>query len=204
MDYSEYRRLLMLILFIFCGYGFLRDQNLNINRGYSFLMGSGLYVIGGGICRFQDCFYKSYSRKRLIVLYLFLVVINTILVTVFKRGNFVDEYAWRLYSYNNPLVFIESLCFFLIVLCTAKKWNCITIIAKSTLAIYIIHSTCWQTRYRGIIIKRILTGNVLLDLCFLLLFALFIILVGTFYYFIFEKVLMKYIKKVSLLLSKAG
>lgn len=123
---------------IFCTYGFFTNGALfNVNKGYSFLFAIYLYILG------RYLRYSSRKRKRYLYIYVLLsLIVGAGVYYLYNNGN--GEMAWKLYSYNNPLILIASVCFFCSFLSINIKNNKICqyiyIISKNTFFIYVISS----------------------------------------------------------------
>lgn len=186
----------VLVLAVFCGYGFFADTNLLIRNGYSFLMASGLYIVGGGIKKQQDYLMKHYSEKHVLLTYMLVVLINYLCVVFMNHRN-LHDLSWKLYSYNNPLVFIASITLFLVVLRWKSHWKIASIVGQSTLSIYIIHSTCWLTQIRRAGIQKLATGVIWIDVISLISYACVIVAIGCLYQTIQKRSLLKLAHKLS-------
>ncbi len=147
---KDHFRLYILGILIVCGgYGFLHDVNLHINRGYSFLMAMALYLIGAGIHKFD---LKGFYNKNLFV-FLACGIFNSLIFCGFIVLDMRQE-AWNLFAYNNPLILLESIFLLLFVKGMSnnrfEKYKWISALSKSTLTVYLLHSTCWLTKLRHI------------------------------------------------------
>ena len=184
---------LIIVVLFFSIYSNYRDDVLHINRGYSLIWGSILYLLGGFINKFKI------KNKYAIYVYFLLAIINSIIIYIlFKLHRF--DLAWQQYSYNNILVFFESISLFIWFNSINKKINktkIITFFASSTLVTYLLHSTCWLTILRNYPIKVLVINNHFkLGIILLPLYAIFI-------YFICSIISLLYDKTVKLLINKA-
>lgn len=147
ISYSMSKKTFIGIVMICCGYGFIFDVNLHINKGYSFLMAMALYIIGG-IIEKRDMRVKSLTN---ILIAIVCILVNTIGVVSFYILGY-GNISWKIYSYNNPLVLTYSVAVLLIFInVSGKKDNkLLTNYAMGTLTVYMIHSTCWLSEMRAI------------------------------------------------------
>lgn len=139
-----------LICFI---YGFFIDARLHILNGYSFLMAIILYIMGGIIRRWE----VRIKNKVSFLAYFLCAMANTIVVIlcyVCGKGN----YAWKMYSYNNLLIVIESVALLFIFLNKkqCKEMKIINKFATGTITVYLLHSTCWLSQMRYLPIEYLI------------------------------------------------
>ncbi|MCR5324863.1 MAG: acyltransferase family protein [Lachnospiraceae bacterium] len=200
LEISDSALFCLIIIVVFCGYGFFIDKNLNIGSGYSFLMASALYILGGIIKKHKDYILSKYSGKKILYIYLITVLTNTIIICTLNWFE-INDFSWNMYSYNNPLVFVSSLSFFIFFLTTKNKWNFAEFIAKSTLSVYIFHSTCWLSTIRGMGLKVVLVGINCLDWIILLLYAIFVVFLGAVYHYILKKSVFGFVETLSVVTS---
>ena len=149
MTKRQYGFYMIGIFFICFGYGFLMDTNLHINHGYSFLMAMVLYLAGAGIHKFKIQNIKG------IPAYFALAMVNGIVIAaVYFLLN--GKWAWLMYAYNSPLIVLESISLLigfskLQVKHTVGRY--VSKLAKSTLMVYLLHSTCWLSFFRTYPVK---------------------------------------------------
>ena len=141
----QFRYYCYCFLIIFCIYGFIYDINLHANSGYSLIFAMALYVLGGLIAKHL----RDIDRHELTILIFLLglvFIINTIAITVvdYVLGGI---YTWKMFSYNNPLILLQSVFLLIIFKNVGFKEPTSGLIlsfwAKGTLCVYLIHSTCW-------------------------------------------------------------
>lgn len=192
---KEQRNLLVFLYLIWCGYAFLIDNpTIGANRGYSVGMAIVLYITGDYISKKR----KEKSAGKLALLYIGFSGINGILcviLLIFEKQNWV----WKVYSYNNPLVVCGSIALFLVFcsLCYNFRYN-IASLGKYTLYIYIVHSTPVFASYYMNMYKRLSKGNVFECLIesFILMLILYLIglLIGVLYEIIWNLIETKFLK----------
>ena len=136
---NELSRISIIFFCVLCLYGFITDNPVvGVNSGYSIIFSLYLYLIGY-LIRTNFCFH---NHKNCLVIYAVLAIINSAFALAFiYLGK--QELAWKIFSYNNPLVVFGSICFFVFF----KNLNS-EIINKNKMSfgrksfyIYIIHST---------------------------------------------------------------
>lgn len=98
-----------------------------------------LYIVGNTLL-----YYKVFFEKISInILILFFLLLNLALVTVYSVSaeNLLGSIVWRLsFPYSSPLLLCNSIIFFLIFSKINIQSKAINWMAKSSLAIYLIHS----------------------------------------------------------------
>ena len=184
------------VIFICCGYGFLIDSNLHIINGYSYLMAVALYLLGGILSKIM--FIRN--TRKCIFYSILCVTINSALVLFFYLVG-CGDIAWKMYSYNNPLVVLYSIFILLIFLNIPENLNLKIIekLATSTFCVYIVHSTNWLSEIRKIPIVFLVTRyGFLTAICFLPCYIMLIYLVGFCIDYFYEK----YNKKLIELLQR--
>lgn len=127
--------LIGLLLVINCYFGFFWGDNVN-NNGYTLMQFVLMYVIGRHI-RVHGFELKQHWAT--------LLFFSTSLVNgaFFYTAFYFDcgSIAWRLTYYNNPLVIVSAIAFFLIFLKIRIKSRAINYLSASALAIYLIQNT---------------------------------------------------------------
>lgn len=189
---KEAKIFFIITIIIFSLYSSFNDNNILLNKGYSFLWGMILYMLGGYIKK-----YKIENRKGLLFYFLFAIINSIIISIIFKLNN--HTLAWQQYAYNNIFVLLESLSLFVYFnsLDTLKhKYKVISLLASSTLITYLLHSSCWLTKYRNIPVKKLIeTNNFKLALILLPFYALFIYLLCTMVSIVYNNTIQKGINK---------
>ncbi len=180
MNKSESKYFVILFAVICCFYGFIKDTNLHINNGYSFLMAMALYFVGGIIRRYiPEC--DDIIRKKCLYVFIMLWTVESvaIYVTALKNG----IWAWHMYSYNQPFIVVRSVLMIIIFRNINLKSRLFKIIisalAPATLMTYLLHSTCWLQTLRAVPIEFV-CNNYSFEVAFVLLpaYAIFILLIG--------------------------
>ena len=184
--------LFIIIILFFVLYPNIDDGVTNINSGYSLIWGLSLYIIGGLINKFKV------MNKKGILLYFIFAIINSITIYLLFKGNRFDL-AWKQYSYNNILVFLQSISLFIGFNSLKKQignHKIISLFASSTLITYLFHSTCWLTILRNYPVKTLIINN-----CFsigILILPFYAIII----YFICSIVSLSYDKTIKILINK--
>lgn len=189
---KEAKYFFIVIVLVFSLYSYYSDANILIGGGYSLIWGCSLYLLGGYINKF-----KINDNKGLIYYFLF-VIANTIIIYLLYKNNRYDL-AWKQFSYNNILVFLESISLFIWFNSIKKKINkhkVITFFASSTLITYLLHSTCWLTILRNYPVKILINNNLFyLGIVLLPIYALLI-------YFICSIVSLIYDKTIKIIINR--
>jgi len=133
--------LIGLLLVINCYFGFFWGDKVN-NNGYTLMQFVLMYVIGRHI-RVHGFELKQQWAT---VLFLGTSLINGAL---FYAAFYLDHgsIAWRLTYYNNPLVILSAIAFFLIFLKIRIQSRAINYLSASALAIYLIQNTPLVSSY---------------------------------------------------------
>jgi len=136
---EEQKKLVIIMMFIWCGYTFLIDNEvIGANRGYSLGFAIVLYIIG------------NYIRKSNIeikwqitfLIYICVTILNGLAIIGFSAVG-KQKFGWKLYSYNNPLVLAGAISLILLFchIRTTSFLRKISHLGKYTFYIYIFHST---------------------------------------------------------------
>lgn len=119
------------------------DLDPGINHGYSIFSFITMYMIG----RYLNLYgFSSFARKFSFLLYIFIsVIIAVIAYFIFSYlGKFgiSNSYFIRMYDYNNPLVILASIYFFItFVSLKIKNIKLINYLSQSVLTILLIHGS---------------------------------------------------------------
>ena len=146
MSQKQYKYLLT-ILFISLSCMFtIYPQNtaLGTASGYSVIRFIFLYLFAGYIRIYKQD--KKLSSIKLLIIFVVSVIAQIsikVALTKIKGVNIVDDYSRNLISYNNVIVFIQSVSIFLLfknINIENKITNkCIMFFSSSTFAVYLIH-----------------------------------------------------------------
>lgn len=133
--------LIVLLLVINCYFGFFWGDKVN-NNGYTLMQFVLMYVIGRHI-RVHGFELKQHWAA---LLFLGTSLINGAL---FYAAFYFDygSIAWRFTYYNNPLVILSAIAFFLIFLKIRIQSRAINYLSTSALAIYLIQNTPLVSSY---------------------------------------------------------
>lgn len=139
---------------------FTNDIAFYNNNGFSTTNFIFLYFIGSYINKYDfNLFSKLKNNSRiilLIIICILLALFNTTLrhyfINIFgKNNNLLDFIGWifvdRSNSYCNPIVIIQTICYFLIFKNIKITNRIINIVASSTLGIYLIHDNEFVRNY---------------------------------------------------------
>lgn len=163
----------LFFLVLFCLIAFVNDGVVALGRGYTFLFSVFSYITGRMMSMYQ--LFVPKTVKRSIAYWLlgtFLTAIGAISFICFGKGT----YAWHMFSYNSPFVFLSSVFFiwaFIKMPQNDGRFD-ITKISKHVLAVYLIHSSNdFVAAFRNIPMQWIATHhiNYALQLIFLLIYA---------------------------------
>lgn len=166
---------LIYIFFVsaFCLIAFVNDGVVALGRGYTFLFSVFSYITGRMMSMYQ--LFAPKTVKRSIMYWLlgtFFTAFGAIFFIYFGKGT----YAWHMFSYNSPFVFLSSI-FFIWTFIKMPQRNGrfdITTISKHVLAVYLIHSSNdFVAAFRNIPMQYISSHhiNYALQLVFLLTYA---------------------------------
>lgn len=146
-DKRKYSIFIITLFAITCIYGFAFDKDvINVNGGYLLIYAIFLYFTGNFIKTYDiinDC-------KKMHILYMLAGGVNFLLalfLVYLGKGNM----AWKLFSYNNPIVYIQAIALFisfLTIKCNGRIGIFIGRFGQYTLGIYLIHSHSLLIPYR--------------------------------------------------------
>lgn len=123
------------LLVINCYFGFLWGDKVN-NNGYALMQFILMYIIG----RYISIYGVNFRQNKAIVLYVLFSLFNGVLFFLsYRMGH--ESIAWKLTYYNNPLVVISSIMFFVVFLNISVKSKLINYLATSALSIYLIQNS---------------------------------------------------------------
>ncbi len=133
-------------------YGWLFNGMRDFEDGYTTISFIGLYMLANYVRHSQSQFFKL-SRKVDILIYILISCALTILSLILCASNHSYEF---LFAYNNPLVVISSLYFFLYFTKLSLQSRIINNIATSSFAIYLLHCNPFFFRqiYTSTVSKR--------------------------------------------------
>ena len=164
--------LIGLLLIINCYFGFFWGDKVNDN-GYTLMQFVLMYVIGRHIRAHGFELKKHWAA----LLFLGTSLINGAL---FYASFYLDygSIAWRLTYYNNPLVILSAIAFFLIFLKIRIHSRAINYLSASVLAIYLIQNTPLVSSYyyRAVSNFHIEHSNIWLSLALITVMAVVICL----------------------------
>lgn len=133
-------------VFFFCVIGFFADYVrpiMGTNYGYSVIWASIPYLYGR-IIKLKGSEIKKRKPIFWISLYFVFTVVNYAIIAPLiwlEKGTF----AWHFYGYNNPLIFIQSICFFMAFLSAKpivrkRLSKFISLVAGHTFGVYLLHT----------------------------------------------------------------
>ncbi|MBB4036343.1 surface polysaccharide O-acyltransferase-like enzyme [Dysgonomonas hofstadii] len=133
---SEFIALLIIWSVITFYFGYLWQKDVNYN-GYNVMNFIFLYFIG----RFIAMHTLNVTTTKRQFLYLGIYILCSVISTVFiiTKSSDIHSITNRFYIYNSPVVFISAISFFLFFRTLKFKNRFINWIAKSALAVYLIH-----------------------------------------------------------------
>ena len=155
LDQKKHRKLIILLFIMFSIIPTITNQNTFSNNGHTLIQFVFLYILGAYLKKYptsNNLHFKNYSNKKKfmifsslfvslgIINYLIFFFSKTILAT--QPGEFVTYVCEAIqnntYFYQNPLIIIQSVCYFLMFETFSFKSRIINYIASSIFAIYII------------------------------------------------------------------
>lgn len=151
-----------------------------INKGYSLMFAMFLYLLGDLIKEYN----KELDSKCIFIIFSLVTIINFSVVWILPQEN-----IWGYFSYNNPMIVINSSClFYLMTKLKIGYIKSINVIAQYTLLIYIIHSNySFQNIYKKLI-QCLLTKNIIHDFVVIVICLIFLYLLCLLISIIYEKI----------------
>ena len=134
---SYIRFLIVVLLFVSCYLGFIQKDRVFNYNGYTIIQFIMLYLIG----RYIKTYWKmSYTKIVNYLVFLFSLLLNmSIVYYIIHNGEAVN--AWWMFSYNNPVLIIQSVSFLLIFANLNFYNGIINKLSKSALGIYLLQNT---------------------------------------------------------------
>lgn len=138
---KTFRLYIILLLIVNVGIGYCLNDRVN-KTGYNIMNFIMLYYIGRFLNRNFEQHVAYLKRKWLWLVYILSSAMLFIGFIILSKYMDSTRIALKWFGYNNPLVLISSVAFFLIFALTKMK-NSVVIntIAASTLVVYICHSS---------------------------------------------------------------
>lgn len=156
-DKRKYTFLIITLFLVTCIYGFAFDKDvINVNNGYSLIYAIFLYFTGNYIKTYD--IVATLKKIKPHILYMLAGGVNFFLVAAFVylgKGHI----AWKLFSYNNPIVYIQAIVLllsFLTIKCNGQIGRVVGSFGQYTLGIYLIHSHTLLIPYRFRILETII------------------------------------------------
>lgn len=155
LNQQNHRKLLLLLFVMFSIIPIITYQNTFTNDGFTIIQFIFLYLLGAYLKKYptsQNIHFKNYSSKKKIIIFSFLFVVlgffNYLLFFFSKTilemnpGEFITYICNAIkscsYLYSNPIIIIQSVCYFLIFENFNFKNKLINYISNSLFATYII------------------------------------------------------------------
>lgn len=158
-DKKRYSLFLAVFFFLCCLYGFIFESDvLGINSGYSLLFAIFLYCTGNYIKVFEK---EKNEKTYYIFIYIISIILNYILIISLVYIN-KSVWGWKMFSYNNPLIYIEAIMLFMLFVKFYKQNKIAKVLSKISpyvLAVYLISSNEFLIPYRFAYLKEILEGS---------------------------------------------
>lgn len=126
--------LIGLLLVVNCYFGFLWGDKVN-NNGYALMQFILMYIIG----RHIRTFGINLKRQSAFLLYIISSLTNGVIFYIAATSGY--EFVWKTTYYNNPLVIISAIFFFIAFLRIEIRSKIINYLSSSSLAIYLIQNT---------------------------------------------------------------
>ena len=155
LDQKEHRNLLILLFIMFSIIPTVTSQNTFANNGHTLIQFIFMYILGAYFGKYsisKNIHFKNYTNKKKIAIFtfgfFFFGIINYLIFYISKNillmnpGNFMtyvcNSIQANTYFYQNPLIIIQSICYFLIFENFHFENKFINYIASSVFATYII------------------------------------------------------------------
>lgn len=133
---GNYLKHLTIGLFVIsCYFGFIWNSSVNVD-GYTLIQFITMYTVGRYISK-KDISWNRY--KCIIVWILCSGVIAFIMYFCWMRG--LNNWAWRMTYYNNPLLIAASICIFQVFKSLRFHSRLVNKMAASALSIYLVQSS---------------------------------------------------------------
>lgn len=178
---KQYLMFVIIICLVFGIFDFLTDNFIiRSNNGYSLISAIYMYIIGGGVKKF-DIVKSEKEKNKFLITYVVLCIINFLIsligIYIIKDGNMV----WRLYSYNNILNILSSIAllrYFKRVTIKEKYNNLILWISPSVLAVYFLHSSSWLGKIRNMpLVYLVDKVNIVILVMLMIVYSIFIFVI---------------------------
>lgn len=152
-------------------FGFLWQGDINRN-GANIMNFIYLYLIGRYI--FLHCIDKYRNNRKIIISYVSLAVLVFVLSDLEYLLTSGKLHYGILFGYNNPIIIIESIAFFLMFRNLKLKNKVINYISVSSLSVYLLHENIYVSDYVYSTLSSALYSVALLDKFILLLLFSFV------------------------------
>lgn len=200
LNQQEHRKLLILLLIMFSLIPTITNQNTFSNNGHTLIQFIFMYIVGAYFGKYpisQNIHFRNYSSKKKIVIFtfgfFFFGIINYLMFYLTKNiltmhpGKFMtyvcNSVQVNTYFYQNPLIIIQSICYFLIFENFKFKNKFINYISSTVFTTYIITENPYVLgilyRWLGINTGQIFDGfSIVIHvlICSVLIFATCIII----------------------------
>lgn len=139
LSHDEKKEALIVLLLINSVCGFVLKIS-SLDNGYTVVQGIYMYLVGS-LCRTDDI--QNFFRKKekiLIVLFAIFGLLNGLVAYIFSLKGY-NEVAWRMFSYNNPvIVFMAIVACLSVVHCSRSSKVCDKLgkLCKYSLAAYLL------------------------------------------------------------------
>lgn len=192
----EHLTMLLLLTIVNVYFGFLWQNPIN-NNGYNLMNFIYLYLIGSYLKNYIPSINLRKNRFLYLGSYAILIFLffSSLLINLFLlKSDFLIKRSWL---YNNPLILLGSIFFFLFFLSFELRNKIINGIATSVFAIYLLHENQYiapiiYSFIKGLLHYKFLSNNVVLVFLIILFYGLIIM----FFLIITDKFFMLLIKPV--------
>lgn len=132
---KELNMSLMLLSFINIYMGFIRHDSIN-EFGYTLSQFIFIYCIGYALNRYS--IKDIFSSKKILFVWICGIFTNFVfmMIAISIQKN---EMAFRLLSYNNPIIIVNAICLFLLFIKHNFKSKLINFVASGAFGIYLFH-----------------------------------------------------------------
>lgn len=134
---KQFRYIIIVFTLLNCIAGFIfAPFSLGTEKGYSIIGFSYIYLLARYI-RLYPNYFKLIENKALIIYVTCSLVVFAAAFTALRYVR--EDQAWRVFSYNNPLIVLSSVAFFFSFKRISLRNNAINTIAQCVFGVYLIH-----------------------------------------------------------------
>ena len=200
LSQKEHRKFIIILFIVFTIIPTITNQNTFGNTGFSLIHFMYLYIVGSYLKKYptsENIHFKNYSnnKKRIIYLsaFLFIGTFNFVMyefstqiqsITESNTINYVaNAIIKNLFYYQNPILIVQSICYFLFFETLNFKNKFVNKIASLIFSVYIIHENPFVVKHmykllnintgkmiygNRILIKMILATIIVMTVCLII------------------------------------